>query len=135
MLSAKVVVGEIQGQRRMMIGPTLAECVCQSCESSIAGSHAQIVALNIARAYLVHIGRSHDHFFSCASAFSRNKRAREASAVGVLAEPRIKPFGYHLRVKRATLFQTLPNQTSCAKGIENENVAPGPSFGVAQRRP
>src|SRR2546421_12707041 len=27
------------------------------------------------------------------------------------------------------------NQTLCAKGIENENVAPGPSFGVAQRRP
>jgi len=69
--SAEVIVSEVQSKRRVMVGPSFAECVCQSRESSILHSHAQVVTFDYGRANAIHIRLAHDDFFSTASAFSR----------------------------------------------------------------
>lgn len=68
---AEVIVGEVEGECCAMVSPAFAECVRQTCESSIFHSHAEVVAFDYRRANAIHIRRTYDRLFLRSGAFSR----------------------------------------------------------------
>ncbi len=65
MLPAEIVMHEVQRNRSGMIGEFLAESVRQPGEPPHAHTHRKVLALNMRRANLIHIGTSENrHFIS-----------------------------------------------------------------------